>query len=39
MVRECKVDALRIDHPDGLADPRAYLELLARLSGDRWTVV
>jgi (1->4)-alpha-D-glucan 1-alpha-D-glucosylmutase len=39
MVREGKVDALRIDHPDGLADPRAYLERLARLSGDRWTVV
>jgi (1->4)-alpha-D-glucan 1-alpha-D-glucosylmutase len=39
LVREGKVDALRIDHPDGLADPRAYLERLARLSGDRWTVV
>jgi (1->4)-alpha-D-glucan 1-alpha-D-glucosylmutase len=33
------VDGLRIDHPDGLADPRAYLERLARLAGDRWTVV
>jgi (1->4)-alpha-D-glucan 1-alpha-D-glucosylmutase len=39
LVRDEAVDGLRIDHPDGLADPRAYLERLARLSGDRWTVV
>jgi (1->4)-alpha-D-glucan 1-alpha-D-glucosylmutase len=39
LVRDGAVDGLRIDHPDGLADPRAYLERLARLSGDRWTVV
>ncbi|WP_029431793.1 malto-oligosyltrehalose synthase [Blastococcus sp. URHD0036] len=39
LVESGAVDGLRIDHPDGLADPRAYLERLARLSGDRWTVV
>ncbi|WP_448627969.1 malto-oligosyltrehalose synthase [Geodermatophilus sp. URMC 64] len=39
LVREGAVDGLRIDHPDGLADPKGYLERLARLSDDRWTVV
>jgi (1->4)-alpha-D-glucan 1-alpha-D-glucosylmutase len=39
LVREGAVDGLRIDHPDGLADPKGYLERLAKLSGDRWTVV
>ncbi|UOY02084.1 malto-oligosyltrehalose synthase [Blastococcus sp. PRF04-17] len=33
------VDGLRIDHPDGLADPKGYLDRLADASGDRWTVV
>jgi (1->4)-alpha-D-glucan 1-alpha-D-glucosylmutase len=33
------VDGLRIDHPDGLADPRAYLDRLAEASGGCWTVV
>ncbi len=28
LVREGLVDGLRIDHPDGLVDPRAYLERL-----------
>ena len=28
LVREGLVDGLRIDHPDGLADPRGYLERL-----------
>jgi len=39
LVHDGAVDGLRIDHPDGLADPKGYLERLARLSGDRWTVV
>ncbi|MGY1642579.1 malto-oligosyltrehalose synthase [Geodermatophilus sp. SYSU D00703] len=39
MVAAGAVDGLRIDHPDGLARPREYLERLARLSGNRWTVV
>ncbi|MGY1809749.1 malto-oligosyltrehalose synthase [Blastococcus sp. SYSU D00669] len=38
-VGEGKVDGLRIDHPDGLADPKGYLERLAEASGGRWTVV
>lgn len=29
-VREGKVDGLRVDHPDGLADPQQYLERLQR---------
>jgi (1->4)-alpha-D-glucan 1-alpha-D-glucosylmutase len=33
------VDALRIDHPDGLADPKGYLDRLAEATGNRWTVV
>ena len=39
LVRDGAVDALRIDHPDGLADPKGYLERLAAATGDRWTVV
>jgi (1->4)-alpha-D-glucan 1-alpha-D-glucosylmutase len=39
LVHEGAVDGLRIDHPDGLADPKGYLERLADASGDRWTVV
>ncbi|MFJ6609343.1 malto-oligosyltrehalose synthase [Streptomyces sp. NPDC091289] len=33
------VDGLRIDHPDGLAAPAAYLERLNEATGGRWTVV
>jgi (1->4)-alpha-D-glucan 1-alpha-D-glucosylmutase len=39
LLREGVVDGLRIDHPDGLADPAAYLRRLAAASGGRWTVV
>jgi (1->4)-alpha-D-glucan 1-alpha-D-glucosylmutase len=39
LVQEGAVDGLRIDHPDGLADPKGYLDRLAEASGDRWTVV
>jgi (1->4)-alpha-D-glucan 1-alpha-D-glucosylmutase len=39
LVRQGDVDALRIDHPDGLADPKGYLDRLAAASGGRWTVV
>jgi (1->4)-alpha-D-glucan 1-alpha-D-glucosylmutase len=39
LVRDGAVDGLRIDHPDGLADPRGYLDRLAAASGNRWTVV
>ena len=37
--RDGVVDGFRIDHPDGLADPRGYLERLADASGDAWVVV
>ncbi len=30
---------LRIDHPDGLADPRGYLDRLAESTGGVWVVV
>ena len=40
LVRDGAVDGLRIDHPDGLADPKGIPGATGRaLSGDRWTVV
>jgi (1->4)-alpha-D-glucan 1-alpha-D-glucosylmutase len=36
---EGKVDGLRIDHPDGLADPRGYLRILADATDGAWVVV
>ncbi|MGW3812430.1 malto-oligosyltrehalose synthase [Streptomyces sp. NPDC005046] len=33
------IDGLRVDHPDGLADPDAYLRRLHEATGGRWTVV
>ena len=33
------LDGLRIDHPDGLADPREYLRRLASRTGGAWVVV
>ncbi len=33
------VDGLRVDHPDGLADPERYLERLSRLGERPWIVV
>ncbi|MFF8768648.1 malto-oligosyltrehalose synthase [Kitasatospora sp. NPDC015120] len=37
--REGVLDGFRIDHPDGLADPRGYLERLAEATGGTYTVV
>ena len=39
LVASGALTGLRIDHPDGLADPRSYLRRLARASGDAWVVV
>ncbi|HEY5837083.1 malto-oligosyltrehalose synthase [Streptomyces sp.] len=39
LLRDGVADGLRIDHPDGLADPAGYLRRLAEASGGRWTVV
>ncbi len=39
LVADGLVDGLRIDHPDGLADPQGYLERLAEATGDAWVVV
>ncbi|KUN22002.1 malto-oligosyltrehalose synthase [Streptomyces antibioticus] len=39
LLHEGVVDGLRIDHPDGLADPDAYLLRLHEATGGRWTVV
>ncbi|XVQ12214.1 malto-oligosyltrehalose synthase [Spirillospora sp. CA-255316] len=43
LVIEELVDALRVDHPDGLADPRGYLERLSDASSEpgrpRWILV
>jgi (1->4)-alpha-D-glucan 1-alpha-D-glucosylmutase len=38
-LREGVLDGLRIDHPDGLRDPEAYLHRLAGLAPDAWVVV
>ncbi|MGP4050739.1 malto-oligosyltrehalose synthase [Streptomyces sp. 2A115] len=39
LLHEGVVDGLRIDHPDGLSDPDAYLRRLHEATGGRWTVV
>ncbi|OIJ63056.1 malto-oligosyltrehalose synthase [Streptomyces mangrovisoli] len=39
LLHEGVVDGLRIDHPDGLADPGGYLVRLNEATGGRWTVV
>ncbi|MEU3607785.1 malto-oligosyltrehalose synthase [Streptomyces sp. NPDC035033] len=40
LVADGVIEGLRIDHPDGLADPQGYLERLAEVTGGRcWTVV
>ena len=38
LVAEGLIDGLRIDHIDGLADPRGYLRQLATASGGAWIV-
>jgi (1->4)-alpha-D-glucan 1-alpha-D-glucosylmutase len=38
LAAEGLIDGLRVDHPDGLADPRGYLRRLAAASGGRWLV-
>jgi (1->4)-alpha-D-glucan 1-alpha-D-glucosylmutase len=38
LIAEGSLDGLRIDHPDGLADPRGYLRDLAALTGGAWVV-
>ena len=39
LLADGSLDGLRIDHPDGLADPRGYLARLADATGDSWVVV
>ncbi|CAM5645855.1 malto-oligosyltrehalose synthase [Streptomyces aurantiogriseus] len=39
LLHEGVLDGLRVDHPDGLADPDTYLARLYEASGGRWTVV
>ncbi|MFF0199934.1 malto-oligosyltrehalose synthase [Streptomyces sp. NPDC005017] len=39
LLHEGVIDGLRVDHPDGLADPDAYLARLHEATGGRWTVV
>ena len=39
LVEEGHVQGLRIDHPDGLADPRGYLRRLATATDGAWVVV
>ncbi|MBV9023645.1 MAG: malto-oligosyltrehalose synthase [Streptomycetaceae bacterium] len=39
LLRDGVIEGLRIDHPDGLADPHGYLHHLKAASGGHWTVV
>ncbi|HVF05771.1 MAG TPA: malto-oligosyltrehalose synthase [Frankiaceae bacterium] len=39
LVRDGTVTGLRVDHPDGLAEPAEYLDRLAEATGGVWTVV
>lgn len=39
LVAEGLVDGLRVDHPDGLADPRGYLRRLRQEARGAWVVV
>ncbi|MDT0468715.1 malto-oligosyltrehalose synthase [Streptomyces gibsoniae] len=39
LLGEGVIDGLRVDHPDGLADPEGYLRRLHEATGGRWTVV
>ncbi|OKH93440.1 malto-oligosyltrehalose synthase [Streptomyces uncialis] len=39
LLREGVLEGLRVDHPDGLADPGGYLRRLHAATGGRWTVV
>jgi len=36
LAAEGLIDGLRVDHPDGLADPRGYLRRLAERTGGLW---
>jgi (1->4)-alpha-D-glucan 1-alpha-D-glucosylmutase len=39
LIDEGLIDGLRVDHPDGLADPAGYLDRLASATGGAWVVV
>lgn len=39
LLRDGVIDGLRIDHPDGLADPAGYLERLREATDGAWVVV
>nr|WP_241236946.1 malto-oligosyltrehalose synthase [Georgenia faecalis] len=36
LMRAGHIDAFRIDHPDGLADPRGYFQRLSEATGGAW---
>jgi (1->4)-alpha-D-glucan 1-alpha-D-glucosylmutase len=38
LAAEGLIDGLRVDHPDGLADPRGYFRRLAEATGGMWVV-
>lgn len=39
LVEEGIIDGVRVDHPDGLADPFGYLGTLRQRIGDRWLII
>ncbi|WP_394274830.1 malto-oligosyltrehalose synthase [Luteococcus sp.] len=38
MVAEGQLDGIRVDHPDGLRDPKGYFDQLAALAPEAWIV-
>src|SRR3954468_704765 len=36
LIRDGKVQAVRVDHPDGLFDPRRYFSMLQQLAANAW---
>jgi len=39
LVNDGTLQGLRVDHPDGLADPKGYIARLAEVTNDAWIVV
>ncbi|TPX55917.1 hypothetical protein PhCBS80983_g04929 [Powellomyces hirtus] len=38
-LKDGSLDGLRVDHPDGLADPQQYVERLAKATDGSWVVI
>ncbi|KAJ3049612.1 hypothetical protein HK097_009419, partial [Rhizophlyctis rosea] len=38
-IKSGQLDGLRVDHPDGLADPKTYVDRLSEATGGSWIVI